>query len=118
MCFWMSWSHLQWDVVGNSLGLYEVFGLVLRDYMPADAIVDAVLKQHGPVYGVSLIQSYVTAVCLCHAADLQHKHDLTVKEEKKGIKETLKVARTDFSEENGFFFLLLTEANRPTSVCN
>lgn len=34
---------LQRNVVGNSLGLYEVFGLVLGDDVPADSIVDAVL---------------------------------------------------------------------------
>ncbi len=69
--------HSQRNIVGDSLGLYEVFGLVLSDYVPADAIVDAVLQQHSPVNCVSLIQSYVTAVCLCYATNLQHKHDLT-----------------------------------------
>lgn len=61
---------------------------MLGDYVPADAIVDAVLQQHGAVNRVRLIQSYVTAVCLCHAADLQHKHDLTGG--RKREKETLK----------------------------
>lgn len=76
--WYLSECHSQWDVVGDSLGLYEVLRLMLGDYMPADAVVDAVLQQHGPVNCVSLIQSYVTAVCLCHATNLQHKHDLTV----------------------------------------
>lgn len=69
----------QWDVVGDSLGLYEVFGLMLGNHMPADSVVDAVLQQHGPVHCVGLIQSNVTAVCLCYAADLQHKHDLAAR---------------------------------------
>lgn len=43
MCFWICVHHLQRNVVGNSLSLYEVFGLVLGDYMPADSIIDAVL---------------------------------------------------------------------------
>lgn len=85
----MSLHHSQWYVVGDSLGLYEVFGLVLGDYMPAYSIVDAVLQQHGSVYCVSLIQSYVTAVCLCHTANLQHKHDLTTGKGKKGKKKRL-----------------------------
>lgn len=79
----VSVRHSQWDVVGDSLGLYEVFGLVLGDYVPADSIVDTVLQQHGSVDCISLVQSYVTAVCLCHAANLQHKHDLTAKEMEK-----------------------------------
>lgn len=68
--------RLKWDVVGNSLGLYEIFGLVLGNDMPADSVVDAVLQQDSPVDCVRLIQSYVTAVSLCHTANLQHKHDL------------------------------------------
>lgn len=79
----MSMGHSQRYVVGDSLGLYEVFGLVLGNYMPADSIVDAVLQQHCSIHRVRLIQSYVTAVCLCHAADLQHKHDLTTEKEKE-----------------------------------
>lgn len=79
--------HSQWNVVGDSLGLYEVFGLVLGDYVPADSIVDTVLQQYSPVNCVSLIQSYVTAVCLCHATDLQHKHDLTVWRQRRREKE-------------------------------
>lgn len=71
---------------------------MLGDYVPADAIVDAVLQQHGPVDCVSLIQCYVTAFCLCHAADLQHKHDLTVGGQRG--KETLKICNTDSTEEN------------------
>lgn len=47
--------------------------------MPADTVVDAVLQQDGPVHRVCLVQGDVTAVCLCHAANLQHEHDLTVK---------------------------------------
>lgn len=86
----ISMHHSQWNVVGDSLGLYEVFGLVLGDYMPADSIVDAVLQQHGSVYCVSLIQSYVTAVCLCHTANLQHKHDLTAGRQRGKEKERLK----------------------------
>lgn len=69
-------SVSQGYVVGDPLGLDEVFGLVLGNDVPADAIVDAVLQQHGPVHGVGLIQGDVAAVCLRHAADLQHKHDL------------------------------------------
>lgn len=84
----LNWVHFsgcysQWDVVGDSLGLYKIFGLVLGDYMPADAIVDTVLQQYCSVYCVSLIQSYVTAVCLCHTANLQHKHDLTIEKAKE-----------------------------------
>lgn len=74
---------------------------MLGDYVPADAIVDAVLQQHSPVNCVSLIQSYVTAVRLCHAADLQHKHDLTGgRQRRKRKKETLKfdVARPSVEE--------------------
>lgn len=70
---------------------------MLGDNVPADAIVDAVLQQDGPVHCVSLIQGYVTAVCLCHAADLQHKHDLTVgsrRRKEKREKEILKVDLT------------------------
>ena len=87
----VSACHSQWNIVGDSLGLYEVFGLVLSDDVPADSIVDAVLQQHSPVHCVRLIQSDVTAVCLCHAADLQHKHDLTAgkqRRERVGEKET------------------------------
>lgn len=92
----VSVRHSQWNIVGDSLGLYEVFGLVLGDYVPADSVVDAVLQQDGPVNCVSLIQSYVTAVCLSHAADLQHKHDLTVGRQRRKEKEkTLKVDNTD-----------------------
>lgn len=59
---------------------------MLGDDVPADAVVDAVLQQHGPVHRVGLIQGDVAAVCLRHAADLQHKHDLAArgkKEEKR-----------------------------------
>lgn len=83
----VSVRHSQRNVVGDSLGLYEIFGLVLGDYMPADSIVNTVLQQHGPVNCVCLIQSYVTAVCLCHAANLQHKHDLTVGRQRRKEKE-------------------------------
>lgn len=72
----MAGSHSQGDVVGDSLGFDEVFGLVLGNHMPANAVVDAVLQQDGPVHRVGLVQGYVTAVRLCHAANLQHKHDL------------------------------------------
>lgn len=56
---------------------------MLGDDVPADAVVDAVLQQHGPVDCVGLIQGDVTAVCLRHAANLQHKHDLAARGEKK-----------------------------------
>lgn len=83
----MCLPHLQWNVVGDSLSLYEVFGLVLGDYVPADSIVDRVLEQDGSIHGVGLIQGYVTAVGLRHAADLQHEHDLaTRRQERKNIK--------------------------------
>ena len=85
----VSVCHSQWDVVGDSLGLYEVFGLVLGDHMPAHSVVDAVLQQHGSIHCVSLIQSYVTAVCLSHAAYLQHKHDLTAGTQRRKVKERL-----------------------------
>lgn len=72
----MAEEDSQGDVVGDSLGFDEVFGLVLGDHVPADAVVDAVLQQDGPVHRVCLVQGYVTAVCLRHAANLQHEHDL------------------------------------------
>lgn len=56
---------------------------MLGDDVPADAVVDAVLQQHGPVDRVGLIQGDVTAVCLRHAADLQHKHDLAARGKKR-----------------------------------
>ena len=74
--------HSQWDVIGDTLGLDEVLGLVLGHHVPADAAVDAVLQQHGPVHGVRAVQRYVAAVGLRGAADLQHKHDLTVETER------------------------------------
>lgn len=49
---------------------------MLGDDVPADAVVDAVLQQDGPVHRVGLVQGYVAAVRLRHAADLQHEHDL------------------------------------------
>lgn len=86
MSLYVSMHHSQWNVVGDSLGLYKVFGLMLGDDVPADSIIDAVLQQHSSVYCVSLVQSYVTAVCLCHTADLQHKHDFTVGKERRNGK--------------------------------
>ena len=74
--------HSQGDVVGHPLGLDEVLGLVLGHHVPADAAVDAVLQQHGPVHRVRAVQRYVAAVRLGGAADLQHKHDLTVETER------------------------------------
>ena len=74
--------HSQRDVVGHPLGLDEVLGLVLSHHVPADATVDAVLQQHGPVHRVRAVQRYVAAVRLGCAADLQHKHDLTVETER------------------------------------
>lgn len=56
---------------------------MLGDDVPADAVVDAVLQQHGPVDRVGLIQGDVTAVRLRHAADLQHKHDLAARGKKR-----------------------------------
>lgn len=79
--------HSQGDVVGDSLGFYEVLGLVLSDYMPTDSIVDTILQEHSSVDCVSLIQSYITAVCLGRAANLQHEHDLTAGRRKKERKE-------------------------------
>lgn len=58
--------------------------------MPADAVVDAVLQQDGPVHRVCLVQGYVTAVCLCHAANLQHEHDLTANRCEGDIKANIK----------------------------
>lgn len=57
---------------------------MLGDNVPADAVVDAILQQDGPVHRVCLVQGDVTAVCLCHAANLQHEHDLTVKGRGRG----------------------------------
>lgn len=71
---------LQGDVVGDFLGFDEVFSLVLGNNMPAHSIVDTVLEQHSPVSSVNLVQSWVTAVCLWPAPNLQHKHDLAAVE--------------------------------------
>lgn len=79
----LGWNwHSQWNVVGDSLGLYEVFRLVLGNYMPAYSVIDTILQQHCPVHSISLVQSYVATVCLCHTANLQHKHDFTVRRQK------------------------------------
>lgn len=76
-------GHLQGDVVRHSLGLCEVLGLVLRDDVPRDAVVDAVLQQHRPVHGVGAAHVAVAAVCLCWAPNLQDKHDFAEKHEGK-----------------------------------
>lgn len=70
-------GDLQWDVVGHSLGLDEVFRLMLCYDMPANAVIDTVLEKDGPVHCIGLIQSSITAVCLRYTAYLQHEHDLT-----------------------------------------
>lgn len=74
-------GHLQGHVVRHSLGLSEVLGLVLRDDVPRDAVVDAVLQQHRLVHGVGAAHVAVAAVCLRWAPDLQDKHDFAEKHE-------------------------------------
>lgn len=70
-------GDLQRDVVGHSLGLDEVFWLMLCYDMPANAVIDTVLEKDGSIHRICLIQSSITAVCLRHTAYLQHEHDLT-----------------------------------------
>lgn len=77
-------ADLQRDVVGHSLGFDEVFWLMLRYDVPANGAIDTVLEEDGPVHCIRLIQSSVTAVCLRHAAYLQHEHDLTGRDETSG----------------------------------
>lgn len=72
---------LQGNVVGHPLSLCEVLGLVLCDDVPGDAIVDAVLQQHGLVHCVGAAQVAVAAVCLRCASDLQNKHDFACSSE-------------------------------------
>lgn len=68
-------DRLQGDVVGHPLSLCEVLRLVLRDDVPGDPVVDAVLQQHGLVHGVGATQVAVAAVCLRRTPNLQNKHD-------------------------------------------
>lgn len=81
----LQFYYLQRNVVGDSLGFDEVFNLMLGNDMPADSIVETVLEQHSPVSSVNLVQSRVTAVCLWHAPNLQHKHDLAAIEIEIGL---------------------------------
>lgn len=54
---------------------------MLRDDVPRDAVVDAVLQQHRPVHGVGAAHVAVAAVCLRWAPDLQDKHDFACSSE-------------------------------------
>lgn len=72
---------LQGHVVRDPLGLREVLGLVLGDDVPGDAVVDAVLQQHGLVHSLGAAQVAVAAVRLRSAPDLQNKHDFTCSSE-------------------------------------
>jgi len=54
---------------------------VLRDHVPADAAVDAVLEQHGFVGGARAAHVTVAAVRLRTAPNLQNKHDFACSSE-------------------------------------
>lgn len=89
-------GHLQGDVVGHPLGLREVLGLVLRDHVPADAAVDAVLEQHGFVGGARAAHVTVAAVRLRTAPNLQNKHDFAENTGKRASGSSRRVILSNF----------------------